>query len=296
MISIKSFFHEDSSTISYLVHEEASRAAMIIDCALDYTAHSGVLRTDFADQLVAFIQQHKLDVEWILETHAHADHISAAHYLKSRLGGKIAAGAGVKDVQKTFSVFFNLDKDKDNASQFDRLFLDGDVFMLGDSQVTIMSTPGHTNDSVTYVIENNAFVGDTLFMPDGGTARCDFPGGNAEALFQSINRIHSLPPETMLWMCHDYQPGGRELKYQCTVAESAATNIHVNIKVKCEEFVRLRESRDRTLDIPRLLYPAIQLNIAAGKLPSKESNGQRFIKQPLNFIQPDTNHTLTEDL
>lgn len=286
MISIKTFFHHASSTISYVVFDKQSRNAMIIDSALDYTAHSGKLWTEFADQQISFVKDSKLNIEWILETHAHADHISAAHYLRAKLGGKIAAGSGIKNVQKTFIDFFNLSPDDYTCGEphFDKLFKDNETFMLGAYQVTVLSTPGHTNDSVTYLVDGNAFVGDTLFMPDGGTARCDFPGGSASTLFESINRLHALPSHTTLWMCHDYQPAGRELQYQCTVAQSQAHNIHVNKNVTCEDFVRLRESRDETLDIPRLLYPSVQLNILAGQLPKKESNGRRFIKQPLSFI------------
>lgn len=285
MISIKMFFHQASSTISYVVFDGASGEAMIIDSALDYTAHSGKLWTDFADQQIAYIEQNKLNLEWILETHAHADHISAAHYLKSKLGGKIAAGAGIKQVQTTFIEFFNLSPEEhaSDGSQFDRLFEDSDSFMLGDNPVEVISTPGHTNDSVTYLVNDNAFVGDTLFMPDAGTARCDFPGGSANVLFDSIKKLHALPAHITLWMCHDYQPEGRELKYKCTVEQSRTHNIHVNQGVECEDFVLLRESRDETLDIPQLLYPSVQLNISAGQLPNKQSNGMRYIKQPLSF-------------
>ncbi|MFC3120760.1 MBL fold metallo-hydrolase [Agaribacter flavus] len=285
MISIKYFFHQASSTISYVVFDEASREAMIIDSALDYSAHSGKLWTDFADQQIAYIKQNKLRLEWILETHAHADHISAAHYVKSKQGGKIAAGAGIKQVQTTFIKFFNLSPEEhaSDGSQFDRLFEDNDSFLLGDKTVKVISTPGHTNDSVTYLIKDNAFVGDTLFMPDAGTARCDFPGGSANVLFDSIKKLHDLPAHTMLWMCHDYQPEGRELKFQCTVEQSRAHNIHVHNLVEREDFVRLRESRDETLDIPQLLYPSVQLNISAGQLPKKQSNGMRYTKQPLSF-------------
>ncbi|MDT0596266.1 MBL fold metallo-hydrolase [Glaciecola petra] len=286
MISIKTFFHQASSTISYVVYDAQTLDAMIIDSALDYTAHSGKLWTEFADQQIDFIKENKLNIQWILETHAHADHISAAHYLRAKLKGKIAAGSGIKKVQKTFIEFFNLSTDETTGPEphFDKLFEDGDSFMLGSYKVSVLSTPGHTNDSVTYFVDDNAFVGDTLFMPDGGTARCDFPGGSASVLFESIKRLHDLPRQTKLWMCHDYQPAGRELKYQCTVEQSRAHNIHVNKNVSCDDFVRLRESRDKTLDVPRLLYPAVQLNISAGRLPKKEGKGRRYIKQPLFFV------------
>jgi len=287
VISINAFFHQASSTISYVVYEEASRETMIIDSALDYTAYSGKLWSEFADQQIAFIRSNSLKVSWILETHAHADHISAAHYLKSQVGGKIAAGAGIVHVQRTFVDFFDLPKEQIPAdgSQFDCLFEDGDVFLLGSTEVKVLSTPGHTNDSVTYLVKGNAFVGDTLFMPDGGTARCDFPGGSAEVLYASIERLHQLADETVLWMCHDYQPNGRALEYSCTVAQSKQNNIHIRTGISCQAFVRLRESRDETLDIPRLLYPSVQLNINAGELPPKAVNGKRFIKQPISFTQ-----------
>ncbi|MFC3092953.1 MBL fold metallo-hydrolase [Alteromonas sediminis] len=289
MISINAFFHQASSTISYVVYETASREAMIIDSALDYTAHSGKLWTEFADKQIAFIHENNLHVTWILETHAHADHISAAHYLKTQLGGKLAAGAGVVHVQKTFVDFFDLSESHipTDGRQFGHLFEDGDSFSLGNTEVTVLSTPGHTNDSVTYLIDGNAFVGDTLFMPDGGTARCDFPGGSAAVLFKSIEKLHQLADDTVLWMCHDYQPKGRALQYHCTVAQSRKNNIHIHTGTTCEAFVQLRESRDETLDIPRLLYPSVQLNISAGQLPPKAANGKRYIKQPISFTRGD---------
>jgi len=291
MVSINAFFHDASSTISYVVYDISSNKAMIIDSALDYLSHSGKLWTEFADKQIKFIEDNKLNVEWILETHAHADHISAAHYLQTKLGGKVGASIGIKGVQKTFIDFFNLDQSSysSNGKPFDVLFNDGDTFMLGSISVEVIATPGHTNDSVTYLIEGNAFVGDTLFMPDAGTARCDFPGGSAKTLFNSIEKLHRLAPETVLWMCHDYQPNGRELKYYCTVEQSKQNNIHVGHNRTCDDFVTLREARDQNLDIPKLLYPSIQLNIAGGRLPAKEANGKQYIKQPINFY-PSIKH------
>ena len=285
MISINAFFHEPSSTISYVVFEKTSGKAIVIDSALDYASHSGKIWTAFADQQIAFIKENKLSVEWILETHAHADHISAATYLKKVLGAKVGASIGVKEVSKIFVDFFNLDEHPSQAYEkhFDGLFEDGDTFCFGNTKVEVLSSPGHTNDSVSYLIEGNAFVGDTLFMPDSGTARCDFPGGNAKTLFTSIERLHKLPPETILWMCHDYQPNGRELKFSCTVEQSKQHNIHVGQNKTCNAFVELREKRDKELEIPRLLYPSIQLNIRAGELPDAEANGRRYIKQPIVF-------------
>jgi len=291
MVSINAFFNDASSTISYVVFAVDTNKAMIIDSALDYVSHSGKLWSEFADKQIKFIEENKLDVEWILETHAHADHISAAHYLRSKIGGKIGASIGIKGVQKTFVEFFNLDQTQDplNEQAFDALFNDGDTFMLGKLNVAVIATPGHTNDSVSYLIEGNAFVGDTLFMPDAGTARCDFPGGSAKTLFKSIEKLHSLAPETILWMCHDYQPNGRELKYHCTVEQSKQSNIHVGHNKTCDDFVELREARDKHLDIPKLLYPSIQLNIAGGQLPAKEANGKQYIKQPISFY-PSIEH------
>ncbi|MEI8595818.1 MBL fold metallo-hydrolase [Photobacterium sp. Hal280] len=285
---IKAFYHTDTSTISYLVYDKQGGHAAIIDSVLDFAAHSGKVWTAFADQQLAFIKEQQLTVDWILETHAHADHLSAAHYLREQLGSPIGVGEGIVKVQKTFKAVFNIDDDAlmADGQVFDHLFKEGEVFTFGTLTGKVMSTPGHTNDSVTYLIEGNAFVGDTLFMPDGGTARCDFPGGDAGVLYDSVSRLHSLPAETRLWMCHDYQPDGRELAYVTTVAESRCDNIHIHEGVDKDTFIQVRQARDKHLDVPKLLYPSVQVNIRGGQLPAAESNDTAYIKIPLTLERP----------
>ncbi|NAX46697.1 MBL fold metallo-hydrolase [Photobacterium halotolerans] len=282
---IQAFYHTDTSTISYLVYDKQGGHAAIIDSVLDFAAHSGKVWTAFADQQLAFIKDQQLTVDWILETHAHADHLSAAHYLREQLGSPIGVGEGIIKVQKTFKALFHIGDDEfmPDGQVFDHLFKEGEVFTIGALTGKVMSTPGHTNDSVTYLIEGNAFVGDTLFMPDGGTARCDFPGGDAGVLYDSVSRLHSLPAETRLWMCHDYQPDGRELAYVTTVAESHSNNIHIHQGVEKDAFIQVRQARDKHLDVPKLLYPSVQVNIRAGKLPAAESNGTAYMKIPITF-------------
>lgn len=283
-MNIEAFYHQESSTISYIVFDQTGGNAAIIDSALDFKNNSGKVWTEFADQQLAFLKQNNLTLEWILETHAHADHLSAASYLKCQSNAKIGVGAGIKDVQLTFKRVFNISDTElmADGEVFDVLFEDGDTFKIGQQEVKVISTPGHTNDSVTYLIEDNAFVGDTLFMPDGGTARCDFPGGDAKMLFESISKIHALPDKTKIWICHDYQPNGRELKYETSVSESRDNNIHINTNTKVDDYVFTRETRDKTLDVPKLLYPSIQANIRAGKLPTPDSNNQTYFKLPLD--------------
>ncbi|WP_120511046.1 MBL fold metallo-hydrolase [Photobacterium salinisoli] len=280
---IKAFYHTDTSTISYVVYDKQGGHAAIIDSVLDFAAHSGKVWTAFADQQLAFIKEQQLTVDWILETHAHADHLSAAHYLREQFGSPVGVGEGIIKVQKTFKAVFNIGDDEllPDGQVFDHLFHDGELFTIGALTGKVMSTPGHTNDSVTYLIEGNAFVGDTLFMPDGGTARCDFPGGDAGVLYDSVSRLHSLPAETRLWMCHDYQPDGRDLAYVTTVAESRCNNIHIHQGVEKEAFIQVRTDRDQHLDVPKLLYPSVQVNIRGGKLPAVESNETAYIKIPL---------------
>ncbi|KKD00757.1 MULTISPECIES: MBL fold metallo-hydrolase [Photobacterium] len=284
---IKAFYHTDTSTISYVVYDKQGGHAAIIDSVLDFAAHSGKVWTAFADQQLAFIKEQQLTVDWILETHAHADHLSAAHYLREQLGSPVGVGEGIIKVQKTFKAVFHIDDDEllPDGQVFDHLFHDGELFTIGALTGKVLSTPGHTNDSVTYLIEGNAFVGDTLFMPDGGTARCDFPGGDAGVLYDSVSRLHSLPAETRLWMCHDYQPEGRELAYVTTVAESRSHNIHIHQGVDKDAFIQVRQDRDQHLDVPKLLYPSVQVNIRGGKLPATEKNGTAYIKIPLT-IEP----------
>lgn len=282
---VHSFFHDDSNTIAHVVHEPDRRRCAIVDAALDFDQAAGRTRTDFADEIVAFVRERGLEPEWILETHAHADHLSAAPYLKARLGGRIGIGERITDVQKLFKDLFNVERTfNTDGSQFDHLFRDGERFTVGALEGHVLYTPGHTPACVTYVIGDAAFVGDTLFMPDGGTARADFPGGDAATLYRSIERILALPPETRLFVCHDYGPGGRAIAWQTTVAEERAKNIHVREGVSEAEFVKMRTERDRTLAVPQLLIPSIQVNMRAGELPPPEDNGVSYIKIPLNRI------------
>ena len=282
---VHSFFHEDSNTIAHVVCEPDGPHCAIIDAALDFDQAAGRTRTEFADQIVAFVRERALAVDWILETHAHADHLSAAPYLRAQLGGRIGIGEHITDVQKLFKDLFNVEKTfNTDGSQFDRLFKEGDRFRIGELEAHVLHTPGHTPACVTYVIGDAAFVSDTLFMPDGGTARADFPGGDAATLYRSIEKILALPPETRLFVCHDYGPGGRAIAWQTTVAEERAKNIHVHAGVSEAEFVQLRTERDKTLAVPQLLIPSIQVNIRAGEMPPPEDNGVSYIKIPLNRI------------
>ena len=282
-LHIEMFFDADSSTFSYVVVDNASACAAIIDPVLNYDAAGGEVTTQDADRILAYVAANKLNVQWILETHAHADHLSAADYLHRKTGAPVAIGEGIKKVQQTFKLVFNLGDDEllAKGDYFHKLFADNERFNIGNLTAQVLNTPGHTNDSVSYLIEGNLFVGDSLFMPDSGTARCDFPGGDAHILYRSIQRIYQLPDESNIYMCHDYQPGGRELKYQTSVAEQKAQNIHVKADTPEQEFVQKREARDKTLAVPRLIYPAVQVNIRGGQLPKAESNGVSYIKIPL---------------
>jgi glyoxylase-like metal-dependent hydrolase (beta-lactamase superfamily II) len=282
---VTSFFHEDSNTICHVVCEPQGRHVAIIDAALDFDEAAGRTLTEFADRVVAFVREQGLIVEWILETHAHADHLSAAPYLKQQLGGRIGIGEHITDVQKLFKDLFNVEKTfNTDGSQFDHLFKEGEHFRIGALDAHVLYTPGHTPACVTYVIGDAAFVGDTLFMPDGGTARADFPGGDAAALYHSIEKILALPPDTRLFVCHDYGPGGRPIAWQTTVAEQRARNIHVHQGMAEAEFVKIRTERDKTLKVPKLLIPSIQINMRAGEMPPPEDNGVSYIKIPLNRI------------
>ncbi|MGR5142248.1 MBL fold metallo-hydrolase [Photobacterium sp. DNB23_23_1] len=278
--TIEAFFHNPTSTLSYVVYDRAGGHCAVIDSALDFDLSSGVVSTGFADQIIDFIRSNQLSLDWILETHAHADHLTAASYIKSKLGGKIAAGHHIDDVQATFESILEMEDDKADGdhsrTRFDHLFQDKEEFSIGMLTAAVIETPGHTSDSVTYLVNQNAFIGDTLFMPDFGSARCDFPGGDAKQLFESIQRIYALPDSTRLWVCHDYQPGGRELKYQTTVAESKQDNIHIKGETLESEFVQFRSERDKQLNVPKLLYPSVQVNIRAGQLPDA------FIKIPIS--------------
>lgn len=287
-VEIHSFFHEDTCTFSYVAWDPATGNAAVIDPVLDYDAAGGNTDARSVGQVADFIAARDLRVQWILETHAHADHLSAAPWLKSRFpGSQLAIGAGIRSVQSRFKEIFNLQDLAVDGSQFDQLLEDGDRLPLGRLEIEVIATPGHTSDSLTYLIEDAAFVGDSIFMPDMGTARCDFPGGDAATLHASIQRLFQLPGETRLYMCHDYAPGGRDYRNVTTVAEERAANIHVGEGRGVEEFRELREQRDATLGAPRLLYPSVQANIRAGELPPPESNGSRYFKIPLNAFRQD---------
>jgi glyoxylase-like metal-dependent hydrolase (beta-lactamase superfamily II) len=284
-ISTQAFFDPVTWTVTYVVAEIASGRAAIIDPVLDYDFKSGRTSTTSADQVLAYVAARGLQVDWILETHAHADHLSAAHYLKSRVGGRIAIGENIRAVQSTFKAVFNLERTfLPDGSQFDHLFKDGETFMIGDVVATAMWVPGHTPADMAYRIEDSVFVGDTLFMPDVGTARADFPGGDAHRLYQSIRKLLSLPPETKLFVCHDYAPESRAPAWETTVAEQRAKNIHVHDGVSEEAFVAMRTARDATLGMPTLILPSIQVNVRAGEMPPPEGNGIVYLKIPVNTL------------
>lgn len=288
-LHVEGFFDPATHTVSYLVLDEATRHCAIIDSVLDYEPKSGHTATTSADRLIARVNALNAQVEWILETHVHADHLTAAPYLKEKLGGKIGIGSQISTVQKMFGTLFNAGSDMPrDGSQFDHLFANEETFRIGTLHCSTLHTPGHTPACMTYLISNGsetaAFVGDTLFMPDYGTARCDFPGGNARTLFQSINKVLSLPAQTLLYMCHDYQPGGREVQFVSTVAEQRELNVHVRNGISEEAFVAMRTKRDAALDMPTLILPSVQVNIRAGHLPAPEANGTRYLKIPLNVV------------
>ena len=282
---VKAFFDPATWTVTYVVYEAAGSACAIIDSVLDYDPKSGRTQTTSADKVIAFVKDNDLRVEWILETHAHADHLSAAPYLRKHLGGKIAIGAGIKGVQKVFKGIFNLEQEfQPDGAQFDQLLADGETFAIGNLTAKAMSVPGHTPACMAYQVDDAVFVGDTLFMPDVGTARCDFPGGNANQLYGSMRRLLSLPPATRLFMCHDYPPAGRDPMWETTVAAQRAGNIHIKDVVNEEDFVKMRSARDATLEMPVLLLPAVQVNIRAGEMPPKEANGVSYLKIPVNIL------------
>lgn len=283
---IKALFHEPTWTVSYVVSDPESRAAAVIDSVLDFDAASGRTSTESADNIVGFVRDHGLSVEWLLETHAHADHLSAAPHLQEKLGGKLAIGREILRVQEVFGKLFNAGSAfARDGSQFDHLFADGEHFTIGGLEAVALHLPGHTPADLAYVIGDAVFTGDTLFMPDYGTARADFPGGDARQLYRSIRRLLSLPPETRLFMCHDYKVPSRDhYHWETTVAEERAHNVHVHEGVSEDEFVAMREARDRTLSMPRLLLPSIQVNMRAGHLPEPEDNGIRYLKLPLNVV------------
>ena len=288
-LQVEAFFDRETWTLSYIVLDRDTRQCALVDSVLDYDPKSGRTSHASADRLIERVRELGATVQWILETHVHADHLSAAPYLKQQLGGQTAIGRHITTVQKVFGTLFNAGPEfARDGRQFDRLLDDGEVFQIGGLQARALHTPGHTPACMTYVVsdgqESAAFVGDTLFMPDYGTARCDFPGGDARTLYRSINKVLSLPPETRLYMCHDYLPGGRELQYMSTVAEERARNIHVRDGISEDEFVAMRQARDATLAMPTLILPSVQINMRAGELPPPEDNGKRYIKIPLNAL------------
>lgn len=282
---VETFLHDDTETFSYVVYDAVGGHAAVIDPVLDFDSKSGRTSTTSVERLVAFVHANELTVDWVLETHAHADHLSAAPYVRDQLGGKIAIGEHIRDVQKIFRDVFNLERTfLPDGGDFDHLFADGDTFRIGKLDARVMHTPGHTPADVSYLIGDAVFVGDTLFMPDLGTARCDFPGGDARTLYQSTQRLLALPDATRMFLCHDYPPEGRSYQAATTVAEQRRGNIHVGEGKTEAEFVKLRETRDATLDMPRLILPSIQVNIRAGKMPPAEDNGTAYLKIPINQL------------
>ncbi|WEN15666.1 MBL fold metallo-hydrolase [Rhodanobacter sp. AS-Z3] len=283
---VRAFFHEPSNTFSYVVWDSMGLQAAVIDAVLDYEAASGRSSHHAADEIVAFVQAQGLTVEWVIDTHVHADHLSAAPYVQSRLGGKLGIGEHIRTVQKTFGELFNVGSDfAPDGSQFDHLFADGERYMLGGIEAVALHTPGHTPACMTHVIGDAAFVGDTLFMPDYGTARCDFPGGDAGILYRSIQKIFALPAATRIFLCHDYKAAGRDaFAHETTVAAERAGNIHVHDGISEAEFVAMRTARDATLKMPQLILPAVQVNMRAGRFPPAESNGVRYLKIPLDAL------------
>ena len=284
-ITTQAFFDPKTWTVSYVVWEPATQRAAVIDPVLDYDFKSGHTSTTSADQVLAYVVKHALHVDWILETHAHADHLSGARYLQQRVGGRIAIGENIRTVQATFKKLYNLERSfLPDGSQFDHLFKDGETFRIGEVESTAMLVPGHTPADMAYLIDDSVFVGDTLFMPDIGSARADFPGGEAHQLYRSMHRLLALPPETTMYVCHDYPPASRPARWQTTVAEQKALNIHVRDGITEDEFVAMRQARDATLEVPTLILPSIQVNVRAGHLPPADENGVSYLRIPLNTL------------
>ena len=282
---VKGFFDPATNTISYVVKDPSSNACAVIDSVMDIDYAAGRIAYAQADEMIADIETRGLKLEWLIETHVHADHLSAAPYIQQRLGGKIGIGANIRLVQETFGKVFNEGTEfQRDGSQFDRLFEDGDSYQIGAMPAFVIHTPGHTPACMTHVIGDAAFVGDTLFMPDGGSARADFPGGDAGELYDSIQKLLSLPGQMRLFMCHDYGPNGREIRWETTVAEEKAHNIHVGCGRTREEFIKFRTDRDQKLAMPKLIIPALQVNMKGGKLPPEDENGRRYLKVPLDTL------------
>jgi glyoxylase-like metal-dependent hydrolase (beta-lactamase superfamily II) len=284
-MTTQGFFDARTWTISYVISDKASRRAAVIDPVLDFDFKSGHTSTASADQLLAYVRRHGLQVDWILETHAHADHLSGARHVQAQAGGRIAIGEHIREVQAVFRKLYNFEHSfVADGSQFDHLFKDGETFRIGEVEATALLVPGHTPADMAYLVDGAAFVGDTLFMPDVGTARADFPGGDARQLYASIRRLLDLPPETTLYVCHDYPPSSRPPRWQTTVAEQRAHNIHVRDGIGEDEFVAMRTARDATLEVPTLILPSIQVNVRAGRLPPPDDNGVAYLRIPLNAL------------
>ena len=282
---IKHFHDSQSGTFSYVVSDPATKCAAIIDPVLGFSLETGRTNPEQVDAIAGWVEAQSLKVDWILETHAHADHVSSAQLVKSRLGGQVAIGEGIRSVQAHFGRLFNLGGDfAADGKEFDRLFEDGETFALGELELRVLHTPGHTNDSVTYLVGNAAFVGDTVFMTDFGTARCDFPGGDAGLLYDSVKKLYALPDDTIFYLCHDYPPSERELRHAVPIAEQRAENVHINDAVTRDSFIRMRNERDATLKPPLLVLPSLQVNIRAGHLPEPDDNGTVYLRIPVDTI------------
>ena len=283
---IKGFFDEETSTISYVVYDMTSKKCAVIDSVLDFDFSSGTIDYHNAEKIISFIEKMKLDLEWLIETHVHADHLSASPYIQKKLGGKIGISEKISDIQNIFGKTFNAGTEfQRDGSQFDRLFKDNDEYKIGSIKCKVINTPGHTPACTAHVIGNSIFVGDTLFMPDLGSARADFPGGDARELYRSIQKILSYPDDTLIFVCHDYPPTSRKVEWVTTVGEQKKKNIHVKTSIGENEFVKVREARDKTLNMPKLIIPSIQVNMRAGNLPPAEDSGDVFIKVPINSMK-----------
>ena len=283
---VKGFFDDQTSTISYVVHDNIEKKCAVIDSVLDFDYSSGDIDYVNADKIISYVDQNKLNVEWLIETHVHADHLSASPYIQKKLGGKIGISEKISDIQNIFGKTFNAGTEfQRDGSQFDKLFKDNDEYKIGNINCKVINTPGHTPACTAHVIGNSIFVGDTLFMPDLGSARADFPGGDARQLYRSIQKILSYPDETRIFVCHDYPPSSREVKWSTTVGEQKENNVHVKTSILEDEFVKIREARDKTLNMPKLIIPSIQVNMRAGNLPPPEDNGSVYIKVPINSIK-----------
>ena len=283
---IKGFFDEETCTISYVVYDMTSKKCAVIDSVLDFDFSSGTIDYHNAEKIISFIEKMKLDLEWLIETHVHADHLSASPYIQKKLGGKIGISEKISDIQNIFGKTFNAGTEfQRDGSQFDRLFKDNDEYKIGSIKCKVINTPGHTPACTAHVIGNSIFVGDTLFMPDLGSARADFPGGDARELYRSIQKILSYPDDTLIFVCHDYPPTSRKVEWVTTVGEQKKNNIHVKTSIGEDEFVKVREARDKTLNMPKLIIPSIQVNMRAGNLPPAEDSGDVFIKVPINSMK-----------